>query len=64
MSPLFLEIKMDDMKRFKDAELLALIEKYRNRLEEIEKESAGIRQKLVGLLNEAMSRNIRNAIDD
>jgi len=64
MSPLFLEIKMDDMKRFKDAELLALIEKYRNRLEEIEKESAGIRQKLVGLLNEAMNRNIRNAIDD
>jgi len=64
VSPLFLEIKMDDMKRFKDAELLALIEKYRNRLEEIEKESAGIRQKLVGLLNEAMNRNIRNAIDD
>ena len=64
MSPLFLEIKMDDMKRFKDAELLALIEKYRNRLEEIVKESAGIRQKLVGLLNEAMNRNIRNAIDD
>ena len=64
MSPFFLEIKMDDMKRFKDAELLALIEKYRNRLEEIEKESAGIRQKLVGLLNEAMNRNIRNAIDD
>ena len=64
MSPLFLEIKMDDMKRFKDADLLALIEKYRNRLEEIEKESAGIRQKLVGLLNEAMNRNIRNAIDD
>lgn len=64
MSPLFLEIKMDDMKRFKDAELLALIEKYRTRLEEIEKESAGIRQKLVGLLNEAMNRNIRNAIDD
>lgn len=64
MSPLFLEIKMDDMKRFKDAELLALIEKYRNRLEEIEKESAGIRQKLVGLLNEAMNRNIRNSIDD
>ena len=55
---------MDDMKRFKDAELLALIEKYRNRLEEIEKESARIRQKLVGLLNEAMNRNIRNAIDD
>ena len=52
------------MKRFKDAELLALIEKYRTRLEEIEKESAGIRQKLVGLLNEAMNRNIRNAIDD
>ena len=64
MSPLFLEIKMDDMKRFKDAELLALIEKYRTRLEEIEKESAGIRQKLVGLLNEVMNRNIRNAIDD
>jgi len=64
VSPLFLEIKMDDMKRFKDAELLALIEKYRNRLEEIEKESAGIRQQLVGLLNEAMNRNIRNAIDD
>jgi len=64
VSPLFLEIKMDDMKRFKDAELLALIEKYRNRLEEIEKESAGIRQKLVGLLNEAMNRNIRNSIDD
>lgn len=64
MSPLFLEIKMDDMKRFKDAELLALIEKYRNRLEEIEKESAGIRQKLVGLLNETMNRNIRNSIDD
>ena len=64
MSPFFLEIKMDDMKRFKDAELLALIEKYRNRLEEIEKESAGIRQKLVGLLNEAMNRNIRNSIDD
>ena len=64
MSPLFLEIKMYDMKRFKDAELLALHEKYRNRLEEIEKESAGIRQKLVGLLNEAMNRNIRNSIDD
>ena len=30
------------------------IKKYRNRLEEIEKESAGIRQKLVGLLNEAI----------
>lgn len=52
------------MKRFKDAELLALIDKYRDRLSAIETEATNIRVELVGLLNEAMRRNMRNVISE
>ena len=52
---------MDDLKRFKDDELMALIDKLNDRLQIIESESIKIRQELVTYVNEATRRNINRA---